>query len=384
MLIINKLLTIFIGINLWLAAFFGNGQTAKDLYESGLQQYEAGNLRQAISIFSTTISLDTTFFPAYCARAWVLFEDGQTDAAFKDVRLVLSKDSSHITANQHISLFLASQKKYPEAIYYASKAVEADSEDHFNWYNRGRIWLEQENYEKALLDIEQARKRMPQNTEYCFYCGFIKSKQGRFYEAISDFSEVITLDSTFADAYSNRGMCFYELDQYGKAIQDFNKSLDYNPEDGETLLNRGGAKAQLGNIDAACEDWKRSFDVGFLEAGDYIRDYCTQDTTLQPDFTLNNTPIKYGMHLNMADTALLLCKATGLKPHSDVFYVVKNSQNQVIKQVTAAKDAPKAQADTSVLIDLSFIKPNKRATIKVIFLNYAGENSVMEWKLNLK
>ena len=384
MLAVKRLLAVFVGVNLWFGCLAGKGQTVKDLYESGLQQYEAGNIRQAIGIFSMAISLDSTYLPAYCARAWALFEDEQTNAAFKDIYYVLVKDSFHSVANQHLSMFLASQKKYVEAIHHATKAIDADSGSHFNWYNRGRIWLEQEIFDKALLDIEQARKKSPQQAEYGFYCGFIKSKQGRFHEAISDFSEVITLDSTFADAYSNRGMCFYELDQYGKAIQDFNKSLEYNPEDGETLLNRGGAKAQLGNIDDACEDWKRSLEFGFLEASDYIRDYCTQDTVIQPNFTLNNHPLKYGIHLNLADTTQLICKATGLKPYSDVFYTVKNSKGQVIKQVTAAKDAIKVQGDTSISIDLSFIKPNKYSTIKIIFLNYVGENSVMEWRLNLK
>lgn len=367
-----------------LGSGFSIAQTSKNLYEAGLQQYEAGNLQQAISIFTAAIKLDTNYISAYCARGWAFFESGQPDSAFNDIFHVLKIDSLHPIANQHLSWFLATQKDYTKAVFYATRAISADSADHFCWYNRGRIWLEQEIYDKALFDIEQAKKRLPQYVEYCFYCGYIKYKQGRFHEAITDFSEAIGLDSTFADAYSNRGMCFYELDQYGTAIQDFNKALEFNPEDGETYLNRGGAKAQMGNLDDACEDWKFSLALGFLEAGDYIRDYCTQDTVIQPVFMLGNIPIKYGMHLNLTDTTSLVCKVTGLKPYSDVFYIVKNSQNQLIKQITASKDAPKVNPDTTASLDFSFIKPNKHAVIKVIFLNYSGENSVIEWKINLK
>ena len=50
-------------------------------------------------------------------------------------------------------------------------------------------------------------------------------------KAISDYTSAIELDSTYAEAYFNRGGSYYEVGWYEEAIADLSRAIQLDPED---------------------------------------------------------------------------------------------------------------------------------------------------------
>jgi len=84
--------------------------------------------------------------------------------------------------------------------------------------------------------------------------------------AINDYSEVIKLNPENSFAYLSRGSAYNKTKKFDKALIDFDKVLEINPEDQEGYNNRGWAKKGLGNKKGACKDWKKSKKLGNREA----------------------------------------------------------------------------------------------------------------------
>ena len=81
-------------------------------------------------------------------------------------------------------------------------------------------------------------------------------------KAIEDFSQAIRIKPEYAEAYNNRGNAYYALDQYQKAEADFNQSLQFKPRYAKAHLNRGLAFFQMQKLTESCTDFKRACDLG--------------------------------------------------------------------------------------------------------------------------
>ena len=54
--------------------------------------------------------------------------------------------------------------------------------------------------------------------------------QGRYDEAIKEYSKAIRLNPELAEAYYNRGLTYKKLGQLERAIEDYNAAIRLNPE----------------------------------------------------------------------------------------------------------------------------------------------------------
>jgi tetratricopeptide (TPR) repeat protein len=91
-----------------------------------------------------------------------------------------------------------------------------------------------DNYNQAIHvnpDWDWSQPRYSYGDPY--YCrGGIKAKLGDFESAIEDYTQRIKLHPEHAPAYTNRGVCFYKLQNYLKASQDWTIASDLFYEQG--------------------------------------------------------------------------------------------------------------------------------------------------------
>jgi Flp pilus assembly protein TadD len=80
--------------------------------------------------------------------------------------------------------------------------------------------------------------------------------------AIEDFSRAIQTKSDYAEAYNNRANVHYKLGNYQAALMDYNRSLEANPDYARARLNRGLAYYQMGETDQACSDFDQACKMG--------------------------------------------------------------------------------------------------------------------------
>src|SRR5690606_7101097 len=59
----------------------------------------------------------------------------------------------------------------------------------------------------------------------------LKSRSGKYEEAIEDYTKVIQVDPSDARAYHDRGKAKYHIGDYHGAIEDYTKAIEIDPSD---------------------------------------------------------------------------------------------------------------------------------------------------------
>jgi Flp pilus assembly protein TadD len=81
-------------------------------------------------------------------------------------------------------------------------------------------------------------------------------------QAIADFNQAIQINPEYAEAYNNRGNAYYGLQQYRQAEAQYSESLRLNPKYAKAHLNRGLTYFQMQRLADSCKDFKQACDLG--------------------------------------------------------------------------------------------------------------------------
>jgi tetratricopeptide (TPR) repeat protein len=95
-----------------------------------------------------------------------------------------------------------------------------------------------ENYEQALLVINQAISLVPNNPNYYNEKWEVLSELKRYDEGLAAINQAINL-APRAAWYVNRWNLYSDLQKYELALSDWNKAIDINPNHAEAYYNRG-------------------------------------------------------------------------------------------------------------------------------------------------
>lgn len=81
---------------------------------------------------------------------------------------------------------------------------------------------------------------------------------GNYDAAITAFTQAITLDPAYAEAYYNRGIAYKDKGDIGKAITDYTKAIALDPAKAQYYNNRGNAYTKLAQYDQAITDYTKA------------------------------------------------------------------------------------------------------------------------------
>jgi tetratricopeptide (TPR) repeat protein len=108
--------------------------------------------------------------------------------------------------------------------------------------------------------------------------------KGDFDKAIEEYTNVISLNPNYFQAFINRGYSYSKKGNYEQAIIDCNQAIGLNSNDATAYNNRGWAYYLLGNNDQAIADTSQAITINpnseyaydsrgwaYLDKGDYIR-----------------------------------------------------------------------------------------------------------------
>lgn len=93
--------------------------------------------------------------------------------------------------------------------------------------------------------------------------GYNDSKTMSYDSALADYNKSIAMDTTYQQAYSNRGVLYYNFafnfknkdSIYLLAIKDFDKAMKYKPDNTDALTGRAKTYATLKMFDKALQDY---------------------------------------------------------------------------------------------------------------------------------
>ena len=78
------------------------------------------------------------------------------------------------------------------------------------------------------LDKEELRQRQSKAVKYNDR-GLVSYQNGEYDKAIIDLNEAIRLDPQAATAYFNRGLVWHEKGEFDREIDDYNEAIRLNP-----------------------------------------------------------------------------------------------------------------------------------------------------------
>jgi tetratricopeptide (TPR) repeat protein len=157
------------------------------------------------------------------------------DEGFEHVRLAYSIDSTDVyVLSSFASLYLALGEVDSARTYY-EKALAVDPQ---NFLVRTSL----ENIDKTAQEMRIPRL-MQQGVDYFERSLYLKAKRA--------FQEVISLDSTYFDAYLNLGFTFNVLGEPRNAASAFEKARSLDSMSAPLYIGWGNALAGLGDYDTA-------------------------------------------------------------------------------------------------------------------------------------
>jgi tetratricopeptide (TPR) repeat protein len=134
-----------------------------------------------------------------------------------------------------------------------------------DWFNRGLIWYEKGNHDRAIRDFNKSLEINPHNALAYNSRGMAWFDKGDYDQAILDFNKAIGEDPNITEAYYNRGITWLDKGDYDQAIFEFNKVLEINPRLASAYYARGISYLLLNQSDSGCLDIQTACELGFCE-----------------------------------------------------------------------------------------------------------------------
>jgi protein O-GlcNAc transferase len=232
-------------------------------FQSAVQYYQAGNLRQAERIlkkiakgrpdfdvylylgnilqnmgqreeamlyYRKAIGLKPEFAGTYYNIAAIMQEEGRLDEAIAHYRKVLDLDPGYAGTYNSIGVAFQSKGQYDEAMTYFRKAIEIDPDFIAAYSNLGNVLLRQEYPDEAMACY---RKALDLNPNYAkAYCsmGIALQEKGLLDEAMTHYQKAIQLDPNLAEAVSNLGRVYHARGLFDDAETYYRRALQLKPD----------------------------------------------------------------------------------------------------------------------------------------------------------
>ena len=149
-----------------------------------------------------------------------------------------------------------------QAIADESEAIKLDPLEPEYYDNRGLSYAENGDYDRALIDFNEAIRLRPQ-ANFLTNRGDTYNHQRNYDRAIADYDRAIALNPGFYLAYNNRGAAYDEKGNLDHAIADYEQALRINPQFDKAAENLADARQERDRRGSATsDDLLPTFDCG--------------------------------------------------------------------------------------------------------------------------
>ncbi|MFM7365992.1 MAG: tetratricopeptide repeat protein [Cuspidothrix sp.] len=158
------------------------------------------------------------------------------------------------------------QQDYQQAVANFAQAVKKNPQYAKGYVNLGNARFNLNDYEGALASYNQALKLNPQEVKayvnrgnvYYMLADYSSDPDREYKQAIADFNTAINIDKNDAEAYIRRGIVRFEitryvnnsLQEYEKSIGDFTQAIKLNSSKVEAYFQRGLVRYQIAQYSA--------------------------------------------------------------------------------------------------------------------------------------
>lgn len=253
--------------------------------QSAIEKHQAGNLREAESIYKEILDVHPENFYALHYLGVFYTQLGNFDLAIELIQKALNINPSDPHAQYNLGIALQGKGRIDDAIIAFQKTVQMNPENADACVNLGIIHKEKKRlneatdsfrkalrinpnhiaarynlayalqlegyFDEAVLHYQTALKLNPNLVGACYNLGYIFQKLGKLDESASYFEKALQMDPGFADAYNGIGTIYQAKGQLDRAVAYFEKALQLNPDLVDAYNNLGTVFQAKGQFDNA-------------------------------------------------------------------------------------------------------------------------------------
>jgi tetratricopeptide (TPR) repeat protein len=294
------------------------------LRERAFAELQKGDNDMALALFSEVILSGNPISTDYSNRGTAYFNKRQVDLAMDDFNRAISMSSHTWYPHLKRGEILVQRGDYAGALNDFNSAIQQHAgKDIQLFYQRGRIYLRQQQWRSAQDDFDKVLELEPDYAEGYMYrgqaaagntravmercqrdnqsgnrqtliggpcsvrmsfdgaladlrtavakkpvlgdahydIGRILADLDRCNEAVDAYSEAIRANANFSYAYNNRGVCYLKLNRRDRALADFSDAIRTDPRNKIAWTNRGEMRENARQRREAIDDFRQALAV---------------------------------------------------------------------------------------------------------------------------
>ncbi|MBL7936666.1 MAG: tetratricopeptide repeat protein [Bacteroidia bacterium] len=226
--------------------FFASNETrnAKDVLESVVKKFpentdgllKLGELyylvkqyENAFAKINQALKINENLAKAYYLKGSIYKEIGDTVKAISSLETAIEQDNKNYGAFLDLGLIYASRKN-PLAFEYYDNAINLSSSNTDALYAKAKLFQDLNQIKDAVTLYNQILKQDASHVFSLYNLGAIEygiNKNPK--KAIEYFTNAISVNPKYAEAYFARGACYQEINDNGNASADYNMCLQLKP-----------------------------------------------------------------------------------------------------------------------------------------------------------
>jgi tetratricopeptide (TPR) repeat protein len=153
--------------------------------------------------------------------------------------------------------WIESDKLLPlgKAVDHFNHLIAANPKDPIGYLARGRVWIEKEEWDQALADLDSAAQVAPADPKSHHLRGLVLVQKKQLDEAIAAFTQAIKLDPVMAIAVRDRGLAWDAKRYFDKALDDLTEAIRLDPGNVDLVMTRAKVCSKRGRHNQAMADF---------------------------------------------------------------------------------------------------------------------------------
>ncbi|MDH3709936.1 MAG: tetratricopeptide repeat protein [Cyclobacteriaceae bacterium] len=245
-------------------------RTSTNFYKKGLILWNLGHRKEALASIARAVQMNDTRgeYHLFLARTYV--ENDSVQAAFEAAKKAESLGLDTLALNVLLADLYLKERQNQNALENIDQALAKNGDDPANHLRKGKIllamanpeqaeqsllksleldkdnspaskaladiYLQREDYENALVYIQQNLAKTPNDNDFLYKKGVALSHTGQASQAIGLFRKVVTQDQNYEPAFSQLGTVYYQKRRYDSARYFANQALKLEAKDIEAML----------------------------------------------------------------------------------------------------------------------------------------------------
>lgn len=251
-----------------------------------------GRITEGLSDLDQSLNADSTYGPAWSAKADALYLLNQFEACINHLDVCLDYSPEHIPCKLRRAEMFIHLKQFEKAFGLLNDALKIDQLLHEAYWMKGQIYTELQDYENALSSYQTAVEVNPNFFDGYIKLGIINSalknpiavdyynaaisirpksveakynlamhyqENQHYEEALDLYTEIMEIDTGNASAAFNSGFIYLEyLQDYSQAEVWFTEAIERLPYYFQAFHNRGICRESMGDLNGALEDYNET------------------------------------------------------------------------------------------------------------------------------